>query len=89
MATGKNRVCIINFIDGKSLKFQFAAARDEADAQAMAQAATEMMETKNFILQLEDQLMIIPASSIRSIVVSPAPLNMPKARIIRGRMINS
>jgi hypothetical protein len=89
MAAGKERICIINFVDGKSLKFKFPAMRDDTDMVAMTQAVTEMMNTKNFILQLEDQLIIIPATSIRNIVVSPAPQTLPKTKVIKATLLDS
>ena len=77
MAQNPIRTCSVRFNDGDSLKFRFEAVKGDDDP-TFARNLKELTEAKNFVFQLEDRLILIPATSVRSIEVYPAPKNLPQ-----------
>jgi hypothetical protein len=65
----------INFNDGTSNKFSFP--RVEAEQSMIGTKINQFLSSNHVIIELDDELVIIPASSIKSMVVSPKPLKMP------------
>ena len=82
MAHNPIRTCSVRFNDGDSLRFRFEAAKSDDDP-TFAQTLKGLSDADNFVFQLEEKLIIIPGTSVRSIEIHPAPKNLPKD-IVKG-----
>jgi hypothetical protein len=72
-------VLTINFKDGTKKSFSFP--RLASDTTSVVTKIDKFLDSKNVVLGLEDELIIIPTSSIKYIQISPKPLKLPSMAI--------
>jgi hypothetical protein len=76
----------INYVDGKSHKFEHVRETDTAMLISRLQDAIK--QTMLFI-KLEEKLIAIPFYNIKSIEVSPPPSKLPNTTIIATRQFEA
>ena len=86
MTSENKRFCKINFIDGKSCRFIYEPVRAD-EPSSIGQAIQELSKNNNLIFQVEGKLIVIPMNNVRSIEISPSPVNLPQT-IIKGRYLD-
>ena len=86
MSSEKKRFCQINFVDGEPLRFTYEAVRPD-EASSLGRAIEEMSQTNNLIFHVEGKLVIIPMNNVRSIEISPSPVNLPRS-IIKAKYLD-
>jgi hypothetical protein len=86
LTSENKRFCKINFIDGESTRFIYEPVRKD-ETSSIAQAIQELSKNNNLIFQVEGKLIIIPMNNVRSIEISPSPVNLPQT-IIKGRYLD-
>ena len=65
----------ICFNDGSEKKYTFP--RIEGDAYSRGTILDKMVNSESFVLDVDGDMLIIPASSIKYIKVSPKPVKLP------------
>ena len=86
MTSENKRFCKINFIDGESCRFIYEPIRAD-EPSSIGQAIQELSKNNNLIFQVEGKLIVIPMNNVRSIEISPSPVNLPQT-IIKGRYLD-
>ena len=54
---------------------------------AIGQAIQEMSQNNNIIFNLDGKLVIVPMNNVRSIEISPSPVNLPRS-IIKAQYLD-
>jgi hypothetical protein len=86
MSSKDKRSCIINFVNGEPLRFTYEPVRLD-EVTSLIQAIGEMSQTNNLIFNIEGKLIIIPMNNVRSIEISPSPVNLPWS-VIKGKYLD-
>ncbi len=76
--------CLIHFLDGTSINFFFDI--DTEDTFSVANEIQRFADRNVLCFEIDGRLHFFPISSIRSIEVSPARLDLP-ANVLRGGKI--
>ena len=76
---------IINFNDGTKISFYFP--RVTKDTTSIATKIDKFLDSPNIILELEQELIIIPTSNIKYIQITPKPLKSPSMAIPNASLI--
>jgi hypothetical protein len=76
---------IINFNDGTKISFYFP--RVTKDTTSIATKIDKFLDSPNIILELEQELIIIPTSNIKYIQITPKPLKLPSMAIPNASII--
>lgn len=84
MSDRPNRYCTVKFMDGESMTFSFAAARDDEDP-TMGKVIESLTIMNNLVFEVDGRLTMIPLSNVRSVELSPAPSTLP-GTVIRARL---
>ncbi len=66
----------------------YSLTENPGGATQMVSRIKDIMESTFLALELDNKLLMIPASSIRSIEVSPAPLKLPDTVLKNARLID-
>ena len=86
MSSENKRFCKINFVDGESIRFIYEPVRAD-EPSSIGRAIQELSQSNNLIFHVEEKLVIIPMNNVRSIEISPSPVNLPQS-IIKARYID-
>ena len=86
VSSENKRFCKINFVDGESCRFIYEPVRAD-EPSSIGRAIQELSQTNNLIFYVEEKLVIIPMNNVRSIEISPSPVNLPQT-IIKGRYLD-
>jgi len=78
-------ILIIHFNDGTKKTFSFP--RLAKDTTSIVTKIDKFIDSKNVVLELEDELIIIPTSNIKYIQISPKPLKPPSMAIPNASII--
>ena len=76
---------IIHFNDGTKKTFSFPRLTE--DTTSIVTKIDKFLDSPNIILELEQELVIIPTSSIKYIQISPKPLKLPSMTIPNASII--
>ena len=77
----KKETCLINFMDGSSISFQFDAPAD--DTLSVANHIHNVIDNNVIRLELDNKLFFIPISNVRTIELIPAPAKLPP-QVLKG-----
>jgi hypothetical protein len=75
----------IHFNDGTKKTFSFPRVAN--DTTSIATKIDKFLDSPNVILELDQELVIIPTSSIKYIQISPKPLKLPSTAIPNASII--
>lgn len=84
--TKPTRYCTLEYMDGHKIEFIFESLRDEEDP-SRSFVLENLPSANNLLVELDDQLLIIPMANVRSVSISPSPAKLP-GDIVRGRRIS-
>lgn len=73
--------CLIDFIDGTTMHFEFETDAD--DAISVANQIHNIADNNTLCFEIDNRLVFLPTANIRSIEVTPAPKKIP-ANVLRG-----
>ena len=76
---------VLRYIDGDVNRFAFE--RDEEDSTVINRLE-DALKHNMIILELEDQMMIIPLDHIKSIEVHPKPKRLPKITVRNVKLLS-
>ena len=85
MADTRNAAIVIRYADGNVNKFVFTRPEDELKA---IQRIDNALKSNWLIIELDEQLFLIPVSQIRSIEVRPKPATLPDYTIRNANLIS-
>ena len=85
MSSEETKFCVINYMDGKSLRFTFQS-REEDSASTIGSAIEKLTNLNNLTFELEGRLTVIPMNNVRSIEFSPLAGKLP-INMLRGKLI--
>ena len=74
----------VRYNDGTEECFELLPAH-RIDAANMASRLHEVLGASHLMLQLEEEMLVIPMQSIRSISITPLPPRLPKETILGVR----
>ena len=80
MSDQNKRFCNINFVDGESMRFIYDPVNED-ETSSIGRAIQEMSKTNNLVFHLEGKLIVVPMNNVRSIEISPSPVNLPRSII--------
>ena len=78
-------ILTIHFNDGTKQTFSFP--RVAKDTMSLATKIDKFFEAKSVVLELDNELIVIPTSSIKYMQVSPKPLKSPSVAIPNASVI--
>ncbi|MGE0269499.1 MAG: hypothetical protein AB7S78_13700 [Candidatus Omnitrophota bacterium] len=73
--------CLIDFIDGTSMRFEFQV--DGSDTMSVANEIHRIADSPTLCFEIDNKLVFLPTANIRSIEVYPAPAKIP-SNVLRG-----
>ena len=85
MADARNAAIVIRYADGNVNKFVFARPEDELKA---IQRIDSALKSNWLVIELEDQLFLVPTSQIRNIEIRPKPATLPEYAIRNARLLS-
>ncbi|MBW1837558.1 MAG: hypothetical protein JRI99_11575 [Deltaproteobacteria bacterium] len=80
MKTSRTYTLTVKFIDGNSETFEFEESGQKLSLE-------KMMSLPVLTLEIAETLLVIPTQHIKSIEVSPVPMNLPEDLIRKARRI--
>ncbi|NOY69949.1 MAG: hypothetical protein GXP53_10780 [Deltaproteobacteria bacterium] len=80
MHTSRTYTLTVKFIDGNSETFEFEESGQKLSLE-------KMMSLPVLTLELDQRLLVIPTAHIKSIEVSPVPVNLPGDLIRKARRV--
>ena len=86
MIDQNKRFCNINFVDGESMRFIYKPVNED-ETSSIGRAIQEMSKNNNLVFSLEGKLIIVPMNNVRSIEISPSPVNLPRS-IIKAQYLD-
>ena len=81
MSHSKKETCFIHFMDGSSMSFQFDAPSE--DTLSVASQIHNVIDNNIMRLEVDNKLVFIPISNIRTIEITPAPAKLPP-QVLKG-----
>ncbi len=82
MDTPETGIMRINYLDGKSQKFEYVRETNTAMLLSLLQDA---IKQNMLFIKLEKKLLAIPFYNLKSIEVSPPPSKLPNTTIVATR----
>ena len=76
----------INYVDGKSQKFEHVR---ETDTSMLLSRLQDAIKQTMLFIKLEKKLLAIPFCNIKSIEVSPPPSKLPNTTIVATRQFEA
>ncbi len=86
MDTPETGILRINYLDGKSQKFEYIR---KTDVTTLLSLLEDSIKQTMFFIKLEKKLIAIPFHNIKSIEVFPPPPKLPNTTIVATRQFEA